>query len=453
MSRQSLNNINIIDEESMMPAITTQELRIHNSDLFNRMIDENATYVGLSRTSPWIDDNAPPDIYDSIEDRVLAYQELVGMKRVLSTNIRSVLPRIDWVYNEIYDQYESDVDMINQRTTSGQFIKFYVITDEFNVYKCLSNANGSKSTIKPSGTAVNPITTSDGYIWKYMYTVRSTDATGFMTTAWIPCYTLYTNDGSAQWIVQQSAVPGSIEVCVVNDPGINYTEEPTVTIIGDGTNATARATFDPVTGLVTSVYIVNPGSNYTYANVVISDGGGVGALASAVISPLSGHGSDARVELGATYKMIRLTFDSDEGGKFSVDTSYRQAMIVMNPLSTTTGTLLIVNDSHLYVKGETITGSTSGAYGVVAAVDTTRNWIYVTSVVGAFLINESVSSQDYNSQVVNGLQLSRNVPLSASVVASSEVVANSGSVIYMSKREPITRHPDQVEEGRFVIAF
>lgn len=436
-----------------MPAITTNDLKIHNSDLFDKLVTDNPTYIAISHTTPWADEDQVPDVYDSIEDRVGSYQELLGMKRIMATNIRSVIPRINWEYNTVYDQYESDIDLINQRTTSGGFIKFYVVTDENHVYKCLCNNGGNPSTIKPSGTGITAVNTSDGYTWKYMYTIKVTDTIGFLTKTWMPCYTQNVNDGSAQWIVQQAAVPGSIEVITLVDGGINYTSEPTVTIVGDGSNATARAVIDPVTGKITSIYMVNKGSGYTKASIVITEGNGVGAVAKAIISPLGGHGSDARLELGATYKMVRTTFDSDEGGKINADTEYRQAMIVVNPLSKITGTLLIVNDAHLYQKGEVITGQASGATGYVAAIDTTRNWIYVSNVTGAFLVNESVSSQPYNAQIVNGLSLNKNIPLNVSIVGPDEVVLNSGSIIYMSKRKKITRHPDQVEEARFVIAF
>lgn len=436
-----------------MPAITSQELRIFNSDIFQKTIGENQTYVGISRTTAWEDDENPPDVVDSIEDKVAMYTELVGMKKVQSTMVRSVLPRIDWTYNDVYDQYESDTDLINERNTSGDFIKFYVVTDEFNVYKCLYNNNGAQSKIKPAGTSVSPFSTSDGYIWKYMYTIKSTDVQGFMTSTWVPCYTLYTNDGSAQWLVQQAATAGSIDVVKVTDGGINYDSEPTVTITGDGQGATARANYDAVTGLVTSVYIVTPGSGYSYAIVDISGGNGVGAEAAAIISPIHGHGSDARLELGATYKMIRLTFESTEGGKIAADVSYRQGFIVVNPLSTITGVALIVDDCSLYSTGETITGQSSGAYGYVSSIDTTRNWIYISDVTGAFLVNESVSSQSYNTQIVNGIKLSQYLPLTASVAAPTEVVSNSGDIILLSKREPINRHSDQIEEARYVIAF
>jgi hypothetical protein len=39
---------------------------------------------------------------------------------------------------------------------------FYVMTDDYNVYKCLDNSNNSVSTEKPLGTSVAPIYTADG---------------------------------------------------------------------------------------------------------------------------------------------------------------------------------------------------------------------------------------------------------------------------------------------------
>ena len=41
--------------------------------------------------------------------------------------------------------------------------RFYVMTDEYNVYKCLDNNNNALSVNKPIGTQVLPITLADGY--------------------------------------------------------------------------------------------------------------------------------------------------------------------------------------------------------------------------------------------------------------------------------------------------
>jgi hypothetical protein len=65
------------------------------------------------------------------------------------------------------------------------------------------------------------------------------------------------------------------------DSGSGYTTEPTVTIVGDGFGATARAIVE--FGRIQSIVITNPGIDYNRATVVISGGNGFGASAQAVI--------------------------------------------------------------------------------------------------------------------------------------------------------------------------
>jgi len=47
----------------------------------------------------------------------------------------------------------------------------FVMTDEYNVYKCLDNNQNSLSTYKPIGTVVDPVIMPDGYMWKYLYSI------------------------------------------------------------------------------------------------------------------------------------------------------------------------------------------------------------------------------------------------------------------------------------------
>ena len=63
---------------------------------------------------------------------------------------------------------------------------FYVVTDEYNVYKCLDNNNNARSTVKPTGTALDPFETSDGYIWKFMYNIPINLRNKFYTDDHIP---------------------------------------------------------------------------------------------------------------------------------------------------------------------------------------------------------------------------------------------------------------------------
>jgi hypothetical protein len=442
-----------------MPAIVTNVHRIAAADYFQAELAQTPTYVFISGTSPWADESAPPNVDDTVQNKIFMYDELVGAKRIQAADVISVLPRNDWQSGNVYDEFNDKVNLVDANNPdTGEPYAFYVITDEFNVYKCISNNYRTISTIKPSGTTINTFQTPDGYIWKYMYTVRSPDAFDYMTPSWIPCYTLSSNDGSNQWLVQQAAVGGTIDHIIVTNGGADYTTSnlPSVTISGDGSGATATAQVDDISGTVESIIITDPGSGYTQATITITDnvGSGVGAAADVVISPVEGHGSDARSELGAVFKMIRVVFEGDEGGVLPTGISYRKAGILSVPrLDAMTGTVLAVANSRLYATGETVVGQTSTAQGTIVSVDRIRQYIYLSNVSGLFAQNENIESQTYNTtqvfQVFNG----ENLPVTTSVVAAASIKPLSGDLFYASTREKISRGLNQQEEIRLILNF
>jgi hypothetical protein len=78
---------------------------------------------------------------------------------------------------------------------------------------------------------------------------------------------------------------GISEIQVTNS-GAGYITEPTVTISGDGTGATARAII--VNGKIQRIDVVNRGVDYTRAIITISGGSGFGSEAVAVIDGRTG---------------------------------------------------------------------------------------------------------------------------------------------------------------------
>jgi hypothetical protein len=290
-----------------------------------------------------------------------------------------------------------------------------------------------------------------------MYTVRSPDAFSYMTPSWIPCYTLYTNNGSSQWLVQQSSVEGTIDHIYVTDSGANYTSSnpPTIQITGNGSGATAIAQINDVTGLIESITVTDVGSGYSQASVVVSSNGdGVGATVVPVLSPINGHGHDARSELGSIYKMIRVVFEGDEGGILPTGISYRKAGILSVPkLASETGVVLALGDVSFYQPNETIVGQTSTAEGTIVSVDQNKNYVYLSNVTGSFTQNESVESQTYNTTQIFGVFSDESLPITTAVVAASSIKSLSGELLYGSTREKITRGLNQSEEIRFVLSF
>ena len=72
----------------------------------------------------------------------------------------------------------------------------------------------------------------------------------------------------------------------VTNPGVGFTTAPTITITGDGSNATAEAVI--VNGKIQSINITNRGTDYTRATISITGGNGFGAEAVVVIDGKTG---------------------------------------------------------------------------------------------------------------------------------------------------------------------
>lgn len=439
-----------------MPAIITNDLRIANGDYFQNDMTEIPMYVYFGGTTAWDDESNPPDTIDSTQGKFDAIKEVVGLKRIFSSDMISVLPRNNWTIDTVYDEYTDKANILDDKNpVTNDYYKFYVVTDEFNVYKCLSNNLRSSSTIKPTGVDVTTFQTPDGYVWKYMYTIKSEDAFKFMSPNWIPCYSILNDDGSQQWQVQQSAIDGSIEHIVVVDGGNGYlsTDNLTVTISGDGSGAIAVPEVNDSSGQIEKIIVTSKGSGYTNATILISGGSGIGVSAEIVISPIGGHGANARNELGATYKMIRTVIESDESGVLPIGISYRKAGILLEPLSNDSGVSLNLQSTKLFTVGDTVTGETSGATGTIRSINSISNKIFLESVFGTFIDGENVSSTNYNLTQIQNIKIESNIPLNVVVANSSDYAPLTGSPLYFSNREAVSRGINQIEEFRFILSM
>ena len=90
---------------------------------------------------------------------------------------------------------------------------------------------------------------------------------------------------SAQFEEATQSFTGISSIQVIN-PGTGFTTAPTITITGDGSNATAEAVI--VNGKIQSINITNRGTDYTRATISITGGNGFGAEAVVVIDGKTG---------------------------------------------------------------------------------------------------------------------------------------------------------------------
>jgi hypothetical protein len=131
--------------------------------------------------------------------------------------------------------------------------RFYVITDEFNVYKCLDNNNNAISEYKPIGTTVDPVTFPDGYMWKFLYNIPIALRTKFLTDEYVPVVTALRN---------QFYSNGNIQTIRVDQAGSGYTSA-TISVQGDG-----YLEADPL--YLTSITLGAGGSGYTTATLNVA---------------------------------------------------------------------------------------------------------------------------------------------------------------------------------------
>ena len=145
----------------------------------------SSLYFFLSKVEPWSDDNNPDVPTQDQKYLKGVAKNIFIVKHVTSGDISPVIKRIDWATGNIYDYYRDDVDMFAE-DQNGLPVKSYYIRNRYDqVFKCLWNNNGSVSTIEPyfepgSYGTNNIYTGSDGYKWKYIYTIDTALKNKFM---------------------------------------------------------------------------------------------------------------------------------------------------------------------------------------------------------------------------------------------------------------------------------
>ena len=317
-----------------MAAIITSKFRLDTTDKFVGSLSDNQFYMALGRPNAWTPNDAVPDTpYENDYANNTLWENMFAMKKIASTDIIHSSPRNLWVSGTTYVEYDDQDTNIESKV-------YHVITTNNNVYMCLKAGAGA-STTDPDATGVQTTgvinhSGSDGYIWKYMFTVNTTNASKYLTSSFIPVLHIKENPGSGdlalanQWAVQTNAVDGAIYNMKITNGGSGYTSAPTITIAGDGASAAATATVSG--GAITGITMSNVGTGYHHATVTITGGGGSNGAVRPVIGPDGGFGANPTNDLRSHYVTINTVFTGDESGSIPDSNDFRQIAVVKNPI-------------------------------------------------------------------------------------------------------------------------
>ena len=486
-----------------MPAIITNKFRIHNSEQFKESFSEasgNTYYLGIGRAMPFNTatrgdgrtDNQGTDVLpitpaDNANAESFTYDDLLAVKKVADTDTAFVAPRRNWITGTTYDIYRHDYgERITGTTTqqsanSGVFnlfdANFYVLNSARNVYKCLDNNNNSASTVEPTGTDTIVLSTADGYKWKFMYTLSASEQSNFLSTDFMA---VSTNSS-----VSSNAVDGAIDVVKIKTAGSGGTDgtHTNIDIKGDGTGGKVSVTV--TSGAITAVTVTTAGTGYTFGTIsnaqIVAAGATnlVGAELDVIIPPKGGHGKNAVQELGAFFVMTNTSLEGTESansGDVSVANDFRKVCLIRDPKSggsAATATTLratrvikLTGVSGTFAVDEKITQASTGAVGKVVEWDSTNALLYYvqtrhtnegidssgnqTAFSGANVVSStgggSGTPDTGNSSTVNNVVIT-------SGYSVPEIDHDSGDVLYVENRAPITRAADQTENIKLIIEF
>jgi hypothetical protein len=423
----------------------------------------SSIYCFLSKVDPW-SGGTPPDPTQDVSALKRIMRNIFVVKNIKSSEISPVIKRINWEDNTVYDYYSDTIDLF---ATTPLVYNFYVKNKYDQVFKCLWNNNGSTSIDEPyfqpgSYDTNNIFTGSDGYKWKYIYTVDLAAKYNFMDSEWLPV-PVKINPLNPISDSNISSGYGSIDVINVVDGGSGYNQSTapiTLKITGDGTGATATAVTSG--GAITNIIMNSKGSNYTYANISITTTSGSGAILEVPISPIGGHGADPMSELGCSHIMITSTFNGSEQDSSGVnmiptDIDYHQLGILINPTALssspniaqkniykTTTDLVLAGGFGNYTLDEIVyQGSADNPTfsGTVLSFDTSTNILKILNTTGTLTTSSLVVGQ---SSGTSRTLMSYSTP---------DFISLSGYVAYIENRDSIQRSSDGIEQFKIVLGY
>lgn len=181
-------------------------------DLVDNFIQSNNIYYAFAADSTGSPFAKVEDNSINSSQNYLAYSMQFG-KKITDSDIKPVIKKITWEYDTLYDMYDDkDIDLSTKN--------YYVMTPPIisggfrHVFKCLDNNNKANSLQMPDVIQSLPFKKSDGYIWKYMYTIEEADYNKWATEEFIPII--------ANTEIKETAYQGGIDKIVIDNSGMNY---------------------------------------------------------------------------------------------------------------------------------------------------------------------------------------------------------------------------------------
>lgn len=353
-----------------MSAIITDQLRILNAKRFVSGITASGSayysFIGLPNATDYSPtwDVTPPAPKDNFDQENDYWDTMIALKRIRSDDVRQMIRKITWTSGITYDMYRHDINRDKTSKPSGAtslyYANYYVLNSDYRVYICLNNGvspenpSGRPSLDEPTFTDLEPRSagnSGDGYIWKYLYTIKPSEIVKFDSTDYIPVPIDWETSDRDFAVRNNAATSGQLKVITITNRGVGvgtanrvYSRVP---IKGDGVGAEATIIVNSESK-VDSITISNGGSGYTFGTVDLETGGvPTGATRptfDVIIPPKGGHGADIYRELGAFNVLVYSRIENDiQNPDFITGNQVARIGLVQNPEAFGTNSILDVD--------------------------------------------------------------------------------------------------------------
>jgi len=517
-----------------MAAIITDQLRILNTKDFVASVASTTnsfyTWIGLPNAtqvdSDW--NTTPPDPRDSFNQENEYWDTMIALKKVDTTDVKQVVQKNVWASGITYDMYRNDIKAENPSKPSNAITlydaNYFIVNSDYKVYICLQNGTdpdnpeGKASLDEPTFTDLEPRaagSSGDGYVWKYLYTIKPGDIVKFDSTNFMPVPAHWATNTTDAAVRDNASTSGQLKIVTITNRGIGlgtanqtYTQVP---INGDGAGAEATVVINS-SSKVESVTVSKGGSGYSFGTLDLEAGsvptGTTAAAFNVIIPPQGGHGADIYRELGAKNALVYSRIENDtENPDFITGQEFARIGIVQNPEAYgSTENLELDKASAVYALRLTGAGSSTATFtaddfvtqtiGIGStAVGRVISYDQTTAVLkywqdrstagfntngsantdptygfqmdrftaniksgGSFTINGGSTALSISTSFtgVSTVINSRTYYLGQSFtagVANPEVKKYSGDIIYVDNRPSITRSTNQKEDIKVILQF
>ena len=350
-----------------MAAIITDQLRILNAKNFVSGVGStgNSYYSFVGVPNPTDFDSAwnttPPSPKDNFNEENQYWDTMIGLKKITDDDCKQVVTKLTWSSGTTYDMYRHDISVTNTSQPSNAVdlysANYYILNSDYRVYVCLQNGtspenpSGRPSLDEPTFTDLEPRaagTSGDGYIWKYLYTIKPGDIVKFDGTNYMPVPKKWETNTTDSAVRDNAATSGQLKIVTITNRGVGlgtanrtYTKVP---IRGDGRGAEATVVINN-DSKVESVTVSKGGSGYTFGTLDLAGGGvptgSTSPVFNVIIPPQGGHGADIYRELGAYNVLMYSRIENDtENPDFITGNEIARVGIVESPKAYNSSSIL-----------------------------------------------------------------------------------------------------------------